>query len=278
MIRRDIKLAVAQVQRINTLTEQGLDLVGYLPGLTTADRPALGNRIGTIYASTGTAPLRLKVAHAPFPQVTGVIHELPRNGQIQLPGWSGWIDDDLPGLVTVHQPRERPVLPAPLQPAKELQQDFLASKISKEDYQARYNQLQVELLQAQLNIDIGTLNKLISAPGFSDIRSDLERLKDEAQPLIDEMNKLVQTVQTGVVDPQEFQSRYTEVKNAFTQLDQLLTKAATSKIVEAANKVAVENGYDLVLRAKNVIIYRNTAKLTDITDQVKHELASYLKQ
>ena len=158
-----------------------------------------------------------------------------------------------------------------------LQQDFLASKISKEDYQAKYNQLQVELLQAQLNIDIGTLNKLISAPGFSDIRSDLERLKDEAQPLIDEMNKLVQTVQTGVVDPQEFQSRYTEVKNAFTQLDQLLTKAATSKIVEAANKVAVENGYDLVLRAKNVIIYRNTAKLTDITDQVKHELASYLK-
>jgi len=159
-----------------------------------------------------------------------------------------------------------------------LQQDFLASKISKEDYQAKYNQLQVELLQAQLNIDVGTLNKLISAPGFSDIRSDLERLKDEAQPLIDEMNKLVQTVQTGVVDPQEFQSRYTEVKNAFTQLDQLLTKAATSKIVEAANKVAVENGYDLVLRAKNVIIYRNTAKLTDITDQVKHELASYLKQ
>ena len=30
--------------------------------------------------------------------------------------------------------------------------------------------------------------------------------------------------------------------------------------------MAVDNGYDLVLQAKNVIIYRNTAKLTDITD------------
>ncbi len=158
-----------------------------------------------------------------------------------------------------------------------LQQDFLASKISKEDYQTRYNQLQVELLQAQLNIDIGTINKMIASPGFADIQSDLERLKDEAQPLVDEMNKLVQTVQTGVVDPQEFQSRYAQVKSAFTKLDQLLTQAATSKIVEAANKVAVQNGYDLVLRVKNVIIYRNSAKLTDITDQVKHELSTYFK-
>jgi len=66
------------------------------------------------------------------------------------------------------------------------------------------------------------------------------------------------------------------VKAAFTQLDQLLTQAATSKIVKAAEKIAVENGYDLVLRAKNVIIYRNTAKLVDITDLVKHELATYL--
>ncbi len=158
-----------------------------------------------------------------------------------------------------------------------LQQDFLASKISKEDYQTKYQQLQVELLQAQLNIDIGVINKMISAPGFSDMQSDLERLKDQTQPIVNEMNKLVQTVQTGVVDPQEFQSRYTEVKNAFAQLDQLLTQAATSKIVEAANKVAVDNGYDLVLRAKNVIIYRNTAKLTDITDPVKHVLTTYLK-
>jgi len=157
-----------------------------------------------------------------------------------------------------------------------LQQDFMAGTISKDEYQNTNNRLQVELLQAQLNIDVGTIDKMIAASGFSNIRSDLQRLRDEAQPVIDEMKNLVTTIRTGVIDTQEFENRYTQVKNAFTQLDQLLTKAATAKIVEAANKVALAGGYDLVLRVKNVIIYRNTAKMIDITDTVKHELSTYL--
>jgi chromosome segregation ATPase len=158
----------------------------------------------------------------------------------------------------------------------QLQQQFMAGTISKEEYQNSSNQLQVELLQAQLNIDIGTIDRMIASPGFSDMHSDLQRLKEEAQPVVDEMKNLVSTVRMEVINPQEFQNRYTQVKNAFTQLDQLLTQAATSKIVMAAEKVAVENSYDLVLRSKNVIIYRNTAKLVDITDMVKTELAGYL--
>jgi len=158
----------------------------------------------------------------------------------------------------------------------QLQQQYLASAISKEEYETRLTELETELLQAQLNIDIGTIDRMIASTGFSDIRNDLERLREEAQPIIDEMKKLVSTVRVGIIDPQEFQNRYNQVQTAFTQLDQLLTQAATSKIVQAAEKIAVENGYDLVLRSKNVIIYRNTAKLINITDLVKHELAAYL--
>ena len=157
-----------------------------------------------------------------------------------------------------------------------LQQQYMASTISKDDFDSQNNQLQVELLQAQLNIDLGTIDKMIASNGFADMKSDLQKLKDEAQPVVDEMKNLVSTVRVGVIDTTEFQNRYTQVKNAFTQLDQLLTQAATSKIVQAANKVAIEQGYDLVLRTKNVIVYRNSAKLTDITDLVKHELESYL--
>jgi len=157
-----------------------------------------------------------------------------------------------------------------------LQQQYLASAISREEFDTQNNQLQVELLQAQLNIDIGTIDRMIASTGFSDIRSDLERLKEEAQPVIDEMKKLVSTVRVGIIDPQEFENRYTQVKNAFTQLDQLLTQAATAKIVQAAETVAVRNGYDLVLRTKNVIIYRNMASVVDITDLVKAELVSTL--
>jgi Skp family chaperone for outer membrane proteins len=158
----------------------------------------------------------------------------------------------------------------------ELQQQYLASTVSKEEYESRLIELEVELLQAQLNIDIGTIDRMIAAPGFADISNDLERLREEAQPVIDMMRNLVSTVRVGVVDPQEVENRYSQVKNAFTQLDQLLTQAATAKIVQAAEKVAVENGYDLVLRTTNVIVYRNTAKLVSLTDLVKHELSTYL--
>jgi len=158
----------------------------------------------------------------------------------------------------------------------QLQQEFVNSTISKDDYQKQMGELQAELLDAQLAVDISTIEKMIASDGFADLRSDLQSLREEAQPLIDEMKDLVSTAKMGVIDPLEFQSRYDQVKNAFTQLDQLLTQAATAKIVQAANKVAIDKGYDLVLRTKNVIVYRNTAKLTDITDLVKHELESYL--
>jgi len=121
-----------------------------------------------------------------------------------------------------------------------LQQQYMASTISKDDYDSQNNQLQVELLQAQLNIDLGTIDKMIASTGFSDMKSDLQKLKDEAQPVVDEMKNLVSTVRVGVIDPTEFQNRYTQVKNAFTQLDQLLTQAATAKIVQAADKVAMD--------------------------------------
>ena len=158
----------------------------------------------------------------------------------------------------------------------ELQQQYLAATVTKEEYESRQTELEVELLHAQLNIDIGTIDRMIASPGFADIRHDLERLREEAQPVIDMVRNLISTVRVGVLDPQEIEDRYAQVKNAFTQLDSLLTQAATSKIVKAAEKIAVENGYDLVLRTKNVIIYRNTAKLVDITDMVKTELAGYL--
>lgn len=67
-----------------------------------------------------------------------------------------------------------------------LQQQYLASAISREEFDTQNNQLQVELLQAQLNIDIGTIDRMVASPGFSDIRNDLERLREEAQPVIDE--------------------------------------------------------------------------------------------
>jgi len=158
----------------------------------------------------------------------------------------------------------------------QLQQQFVANSVSKQDFESRNNLLQAELLQAQLTIDTDTINKLIAAPGFSDIRAQLQQIREQAQPILDEMRSLVSTARVGVVNATDFQNRATSLKNAFGQLDQLLTQAALVKIEQASQKVALQNGFDLVLQKKNVVIYQNTARLTDVTDLVKRELASYL--
>jgi Skp family chaperone for outer membrane proteins len=79
-----------------------------------------------------------------------------------------------------------------------------------------------------------------------------------------------------VVNATDFQNRYNTVKNVYSQLAQLLAQAAMAKVEQASQKVGVQNGYDLVLLKKNVLMYLNTARLTDVTDLVKRELASYL--
>jgi len=158
----------------------------------------------------------------------------------------------------------------------QLQQQYVASTISREDYQQRGSELQAELLDAQIAINIGTIDKMIASPDFANIRSDLERLREEAEPVVNEMKNLVSTARIGIIDPEDFQGRYTQVKNAFTQLDTLLTQAASSKIVDAATMIANEYGYDLVLVKKDVVIYSNPATVVEITELVKSEIASYL--
>jgi Skp family chaperone for outer membrane proteins len=157
-----------------------------------------------------------------------------------------------------------------------LQTDYMNSTISKDEYQRRLNELNAELLDARLATDSGTLDRMIASDGFADLRSDLERLREVAQPIVEEVKNLVSTAKVGVVDATEFQSRYDQANAAFTQLDQLLTQAATAKIQQAARRIAVQRGLDLVIPVKNVLVYGNPATLTDITDLVKAEIADYL--
>jgi Skp family chaperone for outer membrane proteins len=157
-----------------------------------------------------------------------------------------------------------------------LQQDYSESTISSEDFQQQGNELQTELLDAQVAISLGTIDKMIASEDFANIRSELERLRETAEAIARETKNLVSTARVGIVDATTFQNRYNSVKSAFSQLDQLITDAAASKIVEAGTKIANQYGYDLVLVKKDVIIYSNPATVIDITELVKTEIADYL--
>ncbi len=158
----------------------------------------------------------------------------------------------------------------------ELRQEYLQGTISQDDYQQQLMELQAELLDAQLAVEISMMDRMAAGEGFSDIRGDVTALKEEAQPVVDEMKNLLSATQTGVISTAEFENRYGQLEAAYTQLDQLLVSLASNKIVQAAQEISLERGYDLVLRAKNVIIYRNPAALVDITDLVRSRLSSYL--
>ena len=157
-----------------------------------------------------------------------------------------------------------------------LQQQLVQSTISREDYEQELMGLQAEFLDAQFAVQVAMIDTMIAAEGFLDIRGELTALKEEAQPVIDEMKNLLSTARIGVIDSTEFSSRYSQLEKAYQQLDQLLVSAATVKVVEAAREVALERGFDLVLNMKNVLVYWNPASIVDITDLVKAKLATYL--
>ena len=157
-----------------------------------------------------------------------------------------------------------------------LQQQYSTGAVTKTDYDAKINQYQAELLQAQLTIDMGMIDKMIAATAFSDMKAPLQQLRTQAQPLVDQMKSLVSTARVGVVNTQEFEANYTALSSSFSKLDQLLTQAALVKVEAATQKIALQNSYDLVLQRKNIVIYQNSGRVTDITDLVKRELATYL--
>ena len=158
----------------------------------------------------------------------------------------------------------------------QLQQEFVQSTISREDYEQQLMGLKADFLDAQFAVQVAMIDTMISADGFADMRAELTALKEEAQPVIDEMKNLLSTARIGVIDSAEFDSRYAQLESAYQQLDQLLVSAATVKVVAAAKEVALERGFDLVLNKKNVLVYWNPASITDITDLVETKLATYL--
>jgi Skp family chaperone for outer membrane proteins len=157
-----------------------------------------------------------------------------------------------------------------------LQWQYDIGALTKSDFDAKNNQYKAELLQAQLAVDLDMIDKMIASRGFSDLKVQLQQIRKQAQPIVEQMNSIVTTARMGVVNVQEFENHINAVETSFSELDKLLTQASLVKITAVSRKVAVQNGYDLVLQKKNVIIYQNSAKLTDITNLVKQELATYL--
>lgn len=149
---------------------------------------------------------------------------------------------------------------------------YSQGEIPQDQYEEALLRLQAELLEANLTIILTMLDKMITSPGFANFRSDLELIREQARPVRDGVRNLVETASLGIVDREGFLAQYQQHQLAFQQLDQLLTQAAAAKIAEIAQQVGREQGYDLVLKRQDVVIYRNPEGVGDISPTVEQRL------
>ncbi len=167
---------------------------------------------------------------------------------------------------------ERAAMAAKARDIETLLGDYTAGRIRLDVYQQRHARLQAELIQASLNVNMAMLDRMVASPGFLNLRADLERLRVQATPLETEVQAVVREAQVAILDLAGFGNRLQRLQAAFQQLDQLLTQVAAMKILEISQQVAREQGYDIVLRTKDVVMFRREATVVDLSSDVEGRL------
>jgi Skp family chaperone for outer membrane proteins len=95
-----------------------------------------------------------------------------------------------------------------------------------------------------------------------------EQVAREQARLQRELERLQQQQQRGEITPQELSAKVVELQRELQGLQQQILLIVAGRIQAAATEVAREEGYDLVVRREDVIIYYRDTLLDDITEQV----------
>jgi len=253
------------------LNESG-DALASLNDLVNSVQTQLETFQSDLAVRLGNLEPRLDSVESSISSLEGKLATLPKKPRLKV----AYVDTESL-FIKVFLPQveaQRQVVSQKQEEIRNLQDRYLEGELTQEEYQQQMAKLQVELLQAQLDVDFTMLAKMIVSPAFVNSRSDLERLREKLQPVMDEVRSLLQATQLGIADMEGFTAQYRQLQSAFQQLDQLLTQAAAAKIVEIAQQVGKEQGYDLILGKKDVLIYHNEEAVADISGDVEARLWS----
>lgn len=153
-----------------------------------------------------------------------------------------------------------------------LRESALKGEISESEYKKKRDVLQAEKLKAQLDIDIAMLDRMLKSEGFESVSDKLFNLKEQVKPIMDELEKVLNEIREGSAVPEEVSQTLSQIHSQYEQLDNLLTKLIETKIFQITNVRAKEEGYDLVLRQENVVLYRNSDRIDNLTEMTKEAL------
>ena len=152
------------------------------------------------------------------------------------------------------------------QELQDLRQKHESGEIDDETYKKESMSVEVELLAARLNWDLGLIDKMAASPEFSDLKQSLQELRKKLQPLQDQLDELKGAADQG--DLNSFFGLYQQLSTSLQQLDQLVSQVIQAMLADITQEVAQAQGYALVLRKENAL-YLDKSKLTDLTPQVK---------
>ncbi|MBS3787215.1 hypothetical protein KGY79_03330 [Candidatus Bipolaricaulota bacterium] len=153
-----------------------------------------------------------------------------------------------------------------------LREDVLKGEISEGEYKRKRDVLQAERLKAQLEIDIAMLDRMIQAGGFQSVSDRLFELKEQVKPIMNKLEAVLNNIREGTAVPEEVSQTLSQIHSQYERLDNILTSLIESKIFQITNLRADEEGYDLVLRQENVVLYRNSDRIDDLTEMTKEAL------
>ncbi|MFP4589035.1 MAG: hypothetical protein ACOCZX_04875 [Candidatus Bipolaricaulota bacterium] len=159
----------------------------------------------------------------------------------------------------------------------ELRSALAQEEITEEEYREQNYLLQAEKLQAQLGANIVMLETMIDASGFQGINDKLKDLDEQVSPVEEELGELVQELEAGPLPPEEVERILQRIDNQYNQLDKLLMQVIEAKIMDITSAIADSQGYDLVFRQQNVLLYRDSAVVTDLTEDVQERLSEELE-
>lgn len=166
-----------------------------------------------------------------------------------------------------------------LQKSKEIR-ELQSNPDQVEDSELEYTRLQAEKLRARLQINLAMIKKMKSAKGFQSISDELTNFEGQVQPIVDELDKVLESLEGGSAIPEEVNQTLNQVYSMYQQVDSQLTSLIESKIFQIVNVQAVEEGYDLVFRQENVMLYPNQKntndKIDDLTSMMKEALRDEL--
>ncbi len=164
---------------------------------------------------------------------------------------------------------ERAAMEQAQQSIVSLRDRYNQGEIDQDGYEEEYLGLQTDALRAQLQVSLAMLEKMLASDGFVGFRAELQYIQQQAELLEAELERMREQSRAGILDREGFMAQLQALQPPIQQLDDALTQAAAAKIVELSQQVARDEGYDLALRKREVIVYWDRDRIADITDEVK---------